>query len=98
MERLEKENFSDHAVNVMFSVLNSKSNSLYGSESDLIKTDRIIDLPIAMLCVFMTVCVCCDVFTHANPSYPIPLGAGFPGVVCQDGSHRTKMCVIFREE
>ena len=57
MERLEKENFSDHAVDVMFSILSSKSNSLYGSESDLIKTDRIIDLPIAMLCVFMTVYV-----------------------------------------
>ena len=68
MERLEKENFSGHAVDVMFSVLRSKSNSLYGSESDLIKTDSIIESPMTALCVFMSLCVCYDVLTRANPS------------------------------
>lgn len=95
MEGLDKENFSDRTVDAMLSVLNSKSNSLYGSESDLIKTDRIIEFPITMLCVFMSLCV--SVMMHSlvqthHIQFP------WVGDVCQDGSYRTKMCVIFREE
>ena len=58
LEGLDKEYVSDHTVDAKLSVLNSKSNSLYGSESDLIKTDRIIEFPITMLCVCLRLCVC----------------------------------------
>lgn len=57
--KIRKGKFLMPSVNVIFSIPKSKSNpSIYGSENDLIKTDRIIELSITMLCVLMSVCLC----------------------------------------